>query len=235
MLDSLKWSLSGRIQAGNICWKDCAAWAVKQAVAKQKNKHGWCITKWCLEANSFSRKENCILLLFPQIPSVSQLSPSNFKHAKHARKYCWRQASGGHKEGMDFRKSVLWEWNRYCVRSVCWVRKGFPCCAVHLRQLSISSSQLELEEGAVGLGVNHPSCWENPEVGDFLHLERKQDTQELFILAGNQTPSNGDLSEVIQERRGSAHLSLIPYTRKNKWCSQLCSLKGHRLIHEYLH
>lgn len=82
--------------------------------------------------------------------------------------------------------------------------------------------QLELEEGAVGLGVNHPSCWENPEVRDFLHLERKQDTQKLFMQAGSQTPSNGDLSEVIQEPRGSAHLPLIP----NKRCSNCAALRA---------
>lgn len=106
--------------------------------------------------------------------------------------------------------------------SVCWVRKGFPRCAICQRQFSISSPQLELEEGAVGLGVNHPSCWENPEVRDFLHLERKQDTQKLFMQAGSQTPSNGDLSEVIQEPRGSAHLPLIP----NKRCSDCAALRA---------
>lgn len=70
------------------------------------SKHGSCITKWCPVANSSYCKENWILPLFPQILSVSQLNLNNFKHPRHARKYCWRQAAGGQGEGTELRKSV---------------------------------------------------------------------------------------------------------------------------------
>lgn len=88
MSDSLKWALSVQDLGRKHLLEGLWSLSSQASCGETKNKHGWCITKWCLEANSFSRKENCILLLFPQIPPVSQLSPNNFKHAKHARKYC---------------------------------------------------------------------------------------------------------------------------------------------------